>query len=118
MKLFKFVLLTALLSSALFAASWDGTKGDITLSTTSRVVNNGAFDQSQVLITVKCSNLAVSAVRVTITYHGAAWSGTESRLIQLNALRSGTATFPYMSESELSAPPIVTELFDGASTQF
>lgn len=113
-------LIAAILSLAALAtaASWDGTRGDLTISTSSRTVQVGPFVQPVMVITVKCVNLVVSAVRVAVTVHNGEFTSTESRIIQLNALHSGTATFPNTSEEFVTAPPILTPLFDGASVAF
>jgi hypothetical protein len=114
----KLLAIAALLASAAIGASWDGTRGDITIETITRYVRNDPFGRSEMIVKLKCSNLAVSAVRVTITVHSGEFTSTTSQLVELGPRRSGVATFPNTSEDRITAPPTVTVLFDGASTQF
>jgi hypothetical protein len=111
--------ISLLFSSVLgFAAAWDGTKGDITIATVEQTVRVGEFEQPYMMVAVKCSNPAVSAVRVTITIHSGSFTSTRSQLVEIGVRHSGVATFPNTVAASVTVPPIVTMLYDGAVSQF
>jgi hypothetical protein len=117
---------TLLFAATLPAAPWDGTKGDVTLSTFTAVGLWGpapystapAATRHSLFIKVICANPAVSAVRISITLSGTGLTRTESQVVPLSLLRSGQAVFPDATEDMLAAPPVVTLLFDGVTVQF
>jgi hypothetical protein len=115
----RLALLLAICSTAAFAASWDGTKGDITLATLDRTVPlAGTFTQEQTTFIIRCSNLGVNAVRVSITYHNGmtGFSGNQQIMVHLSPAGSSKAIFT-IPESTITSVS-VTELFDGSVTQF
>jgi hypothetical protein len=117
----KKLLLLALLSTALIqAASWDGTRGNITLTTFSPAAGQTTF-------TVSSTNPSATAIRIKLAFSTPDGELTgyvvktvdliPRRLRSTNVVSSVSFTLP-IDQATITGAPQITELSDGDTVSF